>query len=133
MKTLFTVISAAGLAALAPAAGAEAPAGSLFASKIAPIFASNCAVCHLTGEEAGRMSLVPEQVIASTVNVPVNEAPGLTRIVPGKPDESYLVMKLEGTQVAHGGTGARMPFGAAPLSPAEIALVRQWIREGAKP
>ena len=66
------------------------------------------------------------------VNVPAAEAPKLVRVVPGKPDDSYLVMKLEGTHIEQGGNGAQMPFGAPPLPREDIARIRQWIAEGAK-
>jgi hypothetical protein len=107
-------------------------ATSFFRSDIAPLLASRCATCHLTGQEAGNMSLIPDKAIATLVGVKSVEARSLTRVVPGKPDDSYLVMKLEGTHIEHGGTGATMPFGALPLSKEEIARVRQWISEGAK-
>ena len=110
-----------------------ANADSFFAKEIAPILQNNCATCHLTGAEAGKMSLVPANAIAHLVNIKVQEAPNLVRVVPGNPDASYLIMKLEGTHIAHGGTGARMPFGAPPLSAEKIANFRRWIREGAQP
>lgn len=116
--------------------GAPAPvqaAGTLFQAEIVPMLTTSCASCHLTGAEAGNMSLVPDNVIASLVGVKAAGAPSQTRVLPGKPDESYLVMKLEGTHIEHGGSGARMPFGAPPLSPEKIAKLRQWISEGAKP
>ena len=122
--------------ATAETAGAEAPAaasGSLFQSEIAPLLASNCATCHLTGEEAGNMSLVPDKAIASLVGVAAKGAPGQIRVVPGDPDKSYLIHKLEGTHTKVGGTGAQMPFGAPPLPADKIAKIRQWIAEGAKP
>lgn len=112
-----------------PAAQAE----SFFTKEIAPILQSNCATCHLTGDEAGNMSLVPGKAIAQLVNVKAQEAPHLMRVVPGDPDASYFVMKLEGTHIQHGGTGARMPFGAPPLSAEKITKIRTWIAEGAKP
>jgi len=108
-------------------------AQSAFEAEIVPILTSSCATCHLTGQEAGNMALVPGKALATLVNVPSTEAPGLIRVVPGDPDKSYLVMKLEGTQITHGGTGAQMPFGAPPLSPDKIARIRQWITDGAKP
>lgn len=97
------------------------------------MLATNCASCHLTGAEAGNMSLVPDKAISTLVNVKAVGAPTLTRIVPGKPDESYLIMKLEGTHIEKGGSGAQMPFGAPHLSLEKIAKLRQWISEGAKP
>ena len=41
-------------------------------------------------------------------------------------------MKLEGTHIEHGGNGAKMPFGAQPLTKEEIAKIRHWIADGAK-
>jgi polyvinyl alcohol dehydrogenase (cytochrome) len=51
----------------------------------------------------------------------------LVRVVPGKPDESLLVMKLEGTQPC----GDQMPIGNK-LSDERISQVRSWIENGAK-
>ena len=130
MKSMIT--AAAGVLGLLAGSAQAEDAPVDFARDIAPILATTCATCHQVGTEAGRMALVPKRALASTVNVPSVEAPGLMRIVPGQPDQSYLVMKLEGTQVAHGGTGARMPFGAAPLSPERIRLIRLWIQQGAR-
>lgn len=112
---------------------ATATAPSAFETDIAPIIATSCVTCHLTGQEAGNMALVPAKVRESLVAVPAVGAPGLQRVVPGDPDKSYLVMKLEGTQLEHGGTGARMPFGNPPLPTEQIAKIRQWIANGAKP
>ncbi len=50
-------------------------------------------------------------------------------IVRGKPEESELVRRVEATEAAR-----RMPpeaMGHAPLSPAEIAKLRNWVQEGA--
>jgi len=113
-------------------ASAASAQPSLFEAEIAPMLQTHCAVCHLTGQEAGNMSLVPAKAVAALVNVKSTEAPALTRVVPGDPDNSYLIMKLEGTQDKHGGVGAQMPFGAPPLSPDQIAKIRKWIADGAK-
>jgi len=111
----------------------EPVATSHFQAKIVPLFESKCAICHMTGEEAGNMSLVSDNIVGSLVGVPAAGAPGQIRIVRGAPEKSYLLMKLEGTHLAHGGEGVQMPFGSAPLSAGEIADVRQWIADGAKP
>jgi hypothetical protein len=115
-------------------ASAEAPTqtASFYQTDIAPMLQSSCATCHLTGQEAGNMALVPAKAIATLVGVKSSVAPSLTRVVPGDPDNSYLIMKLEGTHIEKGGIGARMPFGAPPLAPEKIAKLRQWIKEGAK-
>ena len=107
-------------------------AGSSFASEIVPLLRTRCATCHLTGQEAGKMALTPGAAHASLVGVRAEGAPGLTRVIPGDPDNSYLVMKLEGTHIARGGAGAQMPFGAPPIASGEIAMIRRWIAEGAQ-
>ncbi|MDR2857020.1 MAG: hypothetical protein LBV50_04140 [Novosphingobium sp.] len=132
------VLAAALFAAMTTAlygAGNASPANPpvTYTRDIAPIFGRTCATCHMMGTEAGRISLVPGRAIASTVNVASAGAPAFKRIVPGKPDQSYLIMKLEGTHIARGGTGARMPFNAPPLPPEKIGLIRRWIADGAKP
>lgn len=131
------VLAGAALLAAACSAQAEAPraitSAMSYQAEIVPLLESNCATCHLTGEEAGGMSLVGDAAIGFLVGQPSQEAPALIRVVPGDPETSYLVMKLEGTHINHGGSGAQMPFGAPPLAPEQIAKVRQWIAQGAKP
>jgi hypothetical protein len=53
----------------------------------------------------------------------------LIRVIPGNPDGSLLVQKLEGTQTV----GIRMPAFSPPLPQATIDVIRQWIRNGAPP
>jgi hypothetical protein len=51
----------------------------------------------------------------------------ILRVVPGSPDGSYLVMKLEGRQ----SVGDRMPQTGAPLDSIDLANIRNWIAQGA--
>lgn len=102
-----------------------------FKRDIVPLLKVRCAVCHLTGDEAYGMALHPAAAYKSLVNVPSGESP-LVRVKPGKPDESYLVQKIEGTQAEVHGKGLQMPIDSGPLSREEIAMIRAWITEGAK-
>ncbi len=52
---------------------------------------------------------------------------GAAAVVPGKPDESFLVDQIT---VVDG--HAAMPKKGSPLEPSEIELIRQWIVEGAQ-
>jgi len=101
-----------------------------FAKDIVPVLKSRCVMCHLTGQEPGNMKLAPKAAHAALVGVKATET-ALNRVEPGKPDQSYLVLKLEGTHVAAGGTGDRMPTGGAPLSAEQVATIRAWIEQGA--
>lgn len=126
------VVPGAALLALACAVSAQEPAPQVSYQKdIIPILEQNCATCHLTGEEAGGMSLVGDAAIGFLVGKPSQEAPAILRVAAGEPDKSYLVMKLEGTHLDHGGSGARMPFGGFPLDDTDMAKIRTWIAQGA--
>jgi hypothetical protein len=69
-----------------------------------------------------------DESFAALVGVASLQVPTLSRVAPNDPDNSYLVQKIEGSAAG----GARMPFGGAPLDPAVIADIRQWITNGAQ-
>jgi hypothetical protein len=111
-----------------------APALVSFASEIQPIFSNSCAFsgCHGGGSPAMGMNLTAGQAYANIVDVASVELPSMDRIEPGMPDLSYLIHKIQGTQVSVGGSGERMPRGGAPLSQTTIDLVRLWVTQGAQ-
>jgi hypothetical protein len=95
------------------------------------VLLGTCAIsgCHGTG--SGGLTLdpaAPEAVYDALVNA-TGDA-GFTLVVPGDPDGSYLVQKLEG---AAGISGGPMPV-PTPLSetdPDVVAGIRAWIASGA--
>jgi hypothetical protein len=119
----------AALSVCAAAAAADAAAVS-FSRDLVPVLRSQCAICHLTGQEPGQMALHPRAAYKSIVGAPSVEAP-LARVKPGAPEESYLLRKIEGTHLDAGGNGERMPLAQAPLDAATIAKFRAWIAAGA--
>ena len=94
------------------------------------IFTPSCAVsgCHAGASPQQGMNLSAGQTFSNIVGVKSNESPGLNRVEPGDPDNSYLVHKVEGTA----SVGGRMPLGGAALSNEKIQKLRQWITDGAK-
>ena len=55
--------------------------------------------------------------------------PGATLVIPGDPDNSYLVKKLEGASDI---VGLRMPRNTGPfLSEGQMRVIRRWIADGA--
>jgi hypothetical protein len=105
--------------------------GVSFSKDVQPIFNNNCVVCHQGAGQAG-LTLEPSVSYSKLVGVASTESTtGELRVKAGSPDQSYIIAKLNGTQVAAGGIGAQMPYGAAPLSSTQISLISQWIAEGA--
>jgi len=100
-----------------------------YSKDIQPIFNSYCVVCHQGAGQAG-LTLEPKLSYSNLVGMPSTESATELRVKPGSPDQSYIIAKLQGTQVQAGGSGAQMPYGAVPLSQAQIDLIRQWIMQG---
>jgi hypothetical protein len=108
------------------------PGGPLtpsYASIQSHVFTPICSVCHAGGAAPQGLRLDAANSYAMLVGVASNEVPSLMRVLPGDPDNSYMVQKIEG----HAAGGARMPFGGPYLDANTIEMIRQWIRNGAKP
>jgi hypothetical protein len=90
-----------------------------------------CVVCHTsTGRNpAGGFDLTSSIAFDQLVNAASRGKPGAVRVLPGDPDNSYLVQKLEGTANI---VGRRMPLNGPPyLTDGQIKIVRRWIAIGA--
>ena len=118
-----------------PSPSPTATAG-LFEQIQTTIFNATCTemFCHDTVAMSGGLVLVEGLSYGALVNVPPQNFAalerGLLRVEPDDPDNSFLVVKLEGPTSAE---GLRMPSNLPPLPPEQILLVRQWIAEGASP
>jgi hypothetical protein len=93
------------------------------------VFTPICATCHSGAAAPLGLRLDADASYAMLVNAPSVEAPSLKRVTPGNPDASYLIHKVEGTAAA----GGRMPLGGPALPAETIAVIRQWIANGAQP
>jgi methionine-rich copper-binding protein CopC len=106
---------------------ATAPATGSFESIQDNVFTAICSACHAGANAPLGLRLDAGNSYALLVGVPSAESPSILRVKPGDPDNSYLVMKIEG----HASVGGRMPLGGPPLSASTIAEIRQWITDGA--
>jgi WD40 repeat protein len=89
-----------------------------FKQKIAPILVDQCIGCHNEKKSEGTYSMATfEQLVKGSDRGPAVE--------PSKPVESILSKMLHGTEEP------TMPFETDPLVASDIALIDQWIREGA--
>jgi methionine-rich copper-binding protein CopC len=86
-----------------------------------------CTTCHAGSNAPQGLHLDAANSYSQLVGVPSAEVSTLLRVKPGDPDNSYIVQKLEG----HAAIGGQMPLGGPPLPAATIAVIRQWISDGA--
>ncbi len=104
-----------------------------FARIQSEILTPRCAVpfCHSGSFLGGGLSLAEGisygQLVGVEPSVAAAAAAGYLRVDAGRPDTSFLLLKLVGPPPAY---GSRMPIGGA-LSEAQIELVRAWILGGA--
>jgi cytochrome c5 len=96
-----------------PPAAATMPT---FMADVKPILDAKCRVCH--GSMGGWDASSFQSVMSTGDNGPV--------VVAGKPDQSLLAQKLQGTQTQG---GVMPPGGKLPAS--EIKVILDWIAAGA--
>lgn len=90
-----------------------------------------CTNCHTNvgRTPASGLNLLADFAYAALVNAPSRQKPGAIQVIPGDPDNSYLVQKLEG---APGIIGLRMPRSGPPhLTSGQMLVIRRWIQNGA--
>ena len=113
--------------AVAPAAGADAPARPIdFNREIRPILSNHCFQCH--GPDARKRKGVNAPLRLDNEDGAFADLGGYAAIARGKPEDSELIQRVisaDPTEVmpppAHGKT----------LSPREIELLTEWVRRGA--
>lgn len=91
------------------------------------VLQADCVACHGAAYPSGGLDLVTDPH-AAMVGVPSALYSGLTLVVPGSPDESFLLAKVDGTQATDQGGAMPAPDG---LSDERVEAVRAWIAEGA--
>jgi mono/diheme cytochrome c family protein len=91
-----------------------------FAKQIQPIFAAKCAGCHGEEKASAKLRLHKADAIGA-----FGKKDKL--LVAGKPEESELYKRI----VLPADDKKRMPKKGDPLPEAEVALIKQWIEQGA--
>ena len=101
----------------------ETPDGPVRYGHVAPIFAQRCVKCHTEG---GLMGGPPEGYRLGSYADTVSTGDRV-RVVSGSPGASELVRRIRGQSLP------RMPHDGPPfLTEEEIALIEQWVAEGAR-
>lgn len=90
-----------------------------------------CISCHTDNGRmpAGGLVLLEGRSYQNLVNASSRLKSGATFVVPGNPDGSYLVQKLEGAADI---VGQQMPQTGGPfLTSGQMQIIRRWIANGA--
>jgi mono/diheme cytochrome c family protein len=112
---------------------------AFYTTNVAPIFgdgqsvatAGKCSICHYPGSPTGLDLTDPFDPDTGAVNVTSAwRDPGL-RVAPGNVAASFLVDKIERTDLNPETEGRPMPLLYPRLYSNEVETVRTWIREGA--
>jgi hypothetical protein len=112
-----------------------------FTANVRPIFGAEedglffngkCVFCHYEGSSSPNLNLEDPFGPNGLVDVPTTYRGASVRVVPGNPDESFLMLKVRAT-APDSVVGAPMPYSYALLTERQIDTVRQWIVEGARP
>ena len=106
-------IGATAVVALLP----RSPHQVSFQQEVQPIFTRSCAGCHPAS--FAYLDLRAGRAWGQLVHVPAVTNPAFERVLPGRPELSYLL------------THPPDPSNAKLLTTADRALIASWIREGA--
>jgi len=90
-----------------------------------------CTGCHsnVGRNPSGGLNLLPGLSHSNLVGVASIGKPGAVRVIPGDPENSYIIHKLEGRSTI---VGVRMPRGNGPyLTDGQILVIKRWISNGA--
>jgi len=109
-----------------------------YAATVQPIFGTpqmlgtkggKCTYCHFPNGEIPNLA-DPFDPTTGAVGLESERVSSLKVIEPGNPDQSFLMTKVTAMSLPQA-QGNPMPFRPAPLPAAEVALIKQWIVEGA--
>ncbi|HEY3500912.1 MAG TPA: hypothetical protein VGK73_39740 [Polyangiaceae bacterium] len=109
-----------------------------YSTMIAPIFEESCVPCHYTGNAIGidiEQPFTPGTGLVDSDNTwaeahPEGNTPA-RNVVPGDPDNSFLMQKIGDASLDPATAGQPMPWQVERLTEAQLAALRDWITAGA--
>ncbi len=121
MNSLLPSLFAALALALAPVAPAAAPAKVDFKRDIQPLLAGRCAECHGEQKSKGGVRFDRKETVFKGGDS------GKPIVIPGQSSDSLLLQKVTSKDAEE-----QMPPKGDRLTEAQVALLRQWIDQGAQ-
>jgi mono/diheme cytochrome c family protein len=100
----------------------EMPAEVSYYRDIRPIFQQHCQGCHQPAKAGSGYVMTSHAALLKETDT------AQFGVVPGKPDESAVVMQT----TSQGGKPPLMPKGKDPLTDFQVNLIKKWIAQGAK-
>ncbi len=96
------------------------------------VFTPSCAtaMCHRGTSPSVGLSLAPDETYGNLVNHDASTASGWIRVVPGSPEQSYLMVALGRARGPMPEDGF-MPLGGPALCAGKLDAVARWISAGA--
>lgn len=108
-----------------PEPGSEAGAQEItWSTHIQPLFRGKCASCHFDGADLGSYRMDTPTLLST----PGESGGQMPLVVPGQPEMSLLYRKIADRVPP---VGVQMPQAKPPMDARALALVHQWISEGA--
>jgi hypothetical protein len=111
----------------------EAPNKLSFEAQVEPIFRAKCNICHHPDNAVEVDLTQPFDPDVGLINRPNSWTKSEKKIlvVPGDPEASALIWKVEQTELDPKIDGDPMPWNIDPLTNQELENLRQWILQGA--
>jgi len=141
MRTELLLVAVALVSAAAACDGGAAAEPPTFEAVVEKVLTPQCTfgACHVGSTPAAHLDLTPEHACDELLRKPSSLCPERALVVPGLPEDSFLLQKLTGRGLdqllidpsCSSKANASMPLGGERLDDAELALVHDWIVAGA--
>ncbi len=114
-------------------AGGSGGGASGYLATVFPIFEAKCVNCHWQGTPIGFQLQNPFDTSTGMVNRATDwtSARNTILIKPEHPEQSFLVDKVQATDLNPDTEGASMPLDTSLVTSTELAAIRTWIQNGA--
>jgi hypothetical protein len=128
-----SVVVSVALAAAACGSGNSSGTPGSYVQTVAPIFAGSCSYCHWRGTPIGYQLTAPFDPSTGIIGRDSSwtSARHLQLVVPGHPEESFLVDKIKATDLNPDTEGAPMPLDNPLVTDSERQAIYDWILNGA--
>lgn len=123
-----------------PSCGGDSDTSVTYEDDIQPLFNRRCNTCHHPSSPIGvdiQNPFAPGRGLVNSANSWYLENPAGNlppkNVTPFEPENSFLMNKLTGELPVNGSGGEAMPAQIAPVTEQELAVLEQWVTDGAQP